>query len=458
MADARDVEIVVVGAGPAGLGAALAARRLGAEVLLLDEHGDAGGQYFMQPRAGIEPTLDAARQVLAGRDAIERVRAAGVEIWQGAEVWGLFPSRRLCVHRDGRTHTVSARRLIVATGAHDRVMAFPGWTLPGVMTAGGAQRLVKVDAVAPGRRAVIAGAGPFLLVVAKHLLAAGVEIAAYVETTRPSVSAVLGLMRFPEIWRELAGYAGSLLRSRAPVYLGASVAAAHGGESLERVTIARADEGAADRFDVAADLLAVAYGFRPQIELTMLAGCGHRFEDAAGGWVCTVDRDTGLTSADGVYAVGEVTGVAGWRVAAAEGRIAGLSAARSLDHWRPDADAELAQARRRRERGQRLADFVNRTFAPPAALVDGVTDDTVVCRCEDVPARAIRDAVESGAGTAGAVKSWTRCGMGPCQGRMCGWTLAHLLRKHAGTSPEAAGANPPRVPIKPIPVQDIVAG
>ena len=453
-------EVVIVGAGPAGLAAALEASSLGAEVLLLDESISPGGQYFMQPGPARRTDDALPAQIRSGRKLVRQVRDAGAEIWTNAQVWGLFPGRRITVYRGGISQEILAERLIIATGAHDRNLAFPGWTLPGVLTPGGAQRLMKSEGIKPGQRAVLAGNGPFLLVVARQLLKAGVEIAAYVESARFSRLATLRVLRFPEIWLELATYLWSLRRHHVPVQFSSAVTAAHGQGAVERVSISpldhRSGQVVGQTRDVQADVLIIGQGFRASTELTALAGCEHRYSDLEGGRICAVNRNTGETSVETIYAAGEITGVAGWRPALEEGGIAGLCAARTLGHWSVEAERRLARARRRRRRFQALADHVNRTFAATRSIVGLITDDTIVCRCEDVCVRDLREAIDSGAQTAAAIKMWTRCGMGPCQGRVCGWTLAHVAAQALGVSLESFGVNEPRVPIKPVPVGSLL--
>ena len=457
---AEAVEIAVVGAGPAGLSAALEARRLGAEVLLIDEAAEPGGQYYMQPHTAAAKARD-SEQVAEGRALMAEARKAGVRLLCGVQVWGFFPPMTLALIGPEGCFEIEPQRLIVATGAHDRGLAFPGWTLPGVMTPGAVQRLIKADGVGLGPRVVLAGSGPFLLVVAKQLLDAGIEIAAYVESTRVTGSGLLGLAGRPGAWGALGGYARALLRHRVPLRLGRAVVEARGGEGLESVAIARLDKRGApldgEPEIVETSVLAVAYGFRPACELTTIAGCAHGYDDRQGGRICRVERASGRTSVEGIFAAGEVTGVAGMRCAREEGRIAGLSAARSLGHWSRAGGWRLRRARRLRRRAQAFADFVNASFAPPAGLAEMITDDTLLCRCEDLRAGEVRAAVAAGARSASAVKMWTRCGMGPCQGRICGWSLARYVARLSGQPLAEIGDNEPRIPIKPLPLGAIVA-
>lgn len=460
----RTEEVVVVGAGPAGLAAAIEARRLGAEVFVLDEYAKVGGQYHKQPlvldHRSCQGSLDP--QVRAGRDLADKAKAMGVRFWTATQVWGLFPGRRLAVMRPTGSVEIEAQRLIIASGAHDRLLAFPGWTLPGVMTPGAAQTLVKAYACPPGQRVVVAGTGPFLLVVTAHLLKAGVNVVAYVEAARWSWTTFFRFTGFPERWGELARYVLTLMRHRVPIYRGSAVIAAGEGPTLSAVTIARLDDNgrpvAETRRQVAADTLAIAQGFRPNCELTGLAGCRHAYEERRGGCYCVIDPDTGVTSVDGIYASGEVTGIGGSRVATEEGRIAGLAAARSLGYWDAEAESRLTRARVQRRREQAFADLVNQTFAPPSGLTHVIDDNTIVCRCEEIRASAIRAAVETGARSATAVKMWTRCSMGRCQGRFCSWSVNRYVAALTGISPERIGVNEPRIPIKPVSLEAILSG
>ncbi len=457
---AEEVEIAVVGAGPAGLSAALEARRLGAEVLLIDEGAEPGGQYYMQPHTAAAEVRDSA-QLAEGRALLAEARGAGVRLLGGVQVWGFFQPMTLALIGPDGCFEIEPKRLIVATGAHDRSLAFPGWTLPGVMTPGAVQRLIKAEAVGLGPRVVLAGSGPFLLVVARQLLEAGIEIAAYVESARITGSGLFGLARRPTAWNELGGYVRTLLQNRVPLRLGSAVVEARGDKGLESVAIAKLDRRGAPlegepKF-VETSILAIAHGFRPACELTAIAGCAHGYDDRQGGRFCRVERDTGRTSVEDIFAAGEVTGIAGMRCAREEGRIAGLSAARSLGHWSRGAGWRLRWTRRQRRRAQAFADFVNTSFAPPAGLAGIISDDTLLCRCEDVRAGEVRAAVAAGARTATAVKMWTRCGMGPCQGRICGWSLARTIAQLSGQPLAEIGDNEPRIPIKPLPLGAIVA-
>ncbi|HEU5470598.1 MAG TPA: NAD(P)/FAD-dependent oxidoreductase [Actinophytocola sp.] len=405
-------DIAVIGAGPAGLAAAARAAGAGCRVVVLDAGPRPGGQYWRH-RAGSAPA-DRRFRALAG--ALDRV-----DYRAEASVWFAEPGFTL--------HTgageVSAERLVLATGAHDRVVPFPGWDLPGVTTAGGAQALLKGHGVLTGRRIAVAGTGPFLLPVAAGLAAAGARIAGVFEAGNP-----LRVLRRPvpaAKLAEVAGYAARFARHRIRYRTGHVVVAAHGDVEVSAVTVAGRD-GHTRR--VRCDALAVGYGFVPALELPTLLGCAVCL-DTDGNLVTAVDH-TQQTSVPGVFAAGEVTGVGGADLALAEGAIAGAAAAASLGGRTPD-DAVPAGPAGRRARLRRFAATLHAAHPVPAGWPDRLTADTVVCRCEEVPLRAVRAAVtELGATDARTVKSLTRAGMGWCQGRICGYPVACLAARLNG--------------------------
>lgn len=387
-------DVAVVGAGPAGMAAAARIVEAGRRVVVLDVGARAGGQYWRH-RVGAEP---------AGYRRLAR-RLEGVEYRGGASVWFAEPGFRL--HTD--EGEVRAERVVLATGAHDRVVPFPGWTLPGVTTAGGAQALLKGSGVLVGRRIVVAGTGPFLLPVAAGLAEAGARVVGVYEAN--------GALRMagrtpPGKVAEAARYAAIFARHRIPYRTRHIVVEAHGADEVEAVTV-RGPRGSGT---VSCDALAVGFGFVPAIELGTLLGCATRL-DADTNLVLAVD-DQQRTSVPGVYAAGEVTGVGGAELAIVEGAITGAAAVDA----RPDA--KLAH---RGKALRRFAQALQENFPVPARWADALRDDTVVCRCEEVPYRAVREAVaELGATDARTVKSLCRTGMGWCQGRVCGYAVSCL--------------------------------
>ncbi|MEV5387546.1 FAD-dependent oxidoreductase [Streptomyces sp. NPDC052721] len=431
--------LAVVGAGPAGLAAALAAAARGVRVTLVDAADQAGGQFYRQPAAALGARRPQAlhhqwRTWERLRDGLDRHRAAGrISHLTDHHVWcvgrdrasGAFAVHALLGPAQEDGVTVHADAVLLATGGYERVLPFPGWTLPGVVTAGGAQAMLKGGLVLPGRTAVVAGTGPLLLPVAAGLATAGARVAALVESAGPAalLHRASALAAQPGKLAEGAGYAARLLRHGVRALARHTVVAAHGTDRLEAVTVAalgrdgRLRPGSARRLPC--DTLAVGHGMLPHTDLAETLGC------TLSGAAVRVDAEQ-RTDVPGVWAAGEATGVGGAALALAEGHIAGRSAAARLHGTAPDP-RDWAAAARARTRLRAFATALDAVYAPPAGWADRVPDETVVCRCEEVTAGEVRGAVGSlGAGDLRTVKLLTRAGMGWCQGRMCAPAVAGL--------------------------------
>jgi NADPH-dependent 2,4-dienoyl-CoA reductase/sulfur reductase-like enzyme len=444
-------EIVVIGAGPAGLAAAAAARRSGADVVLVDAFSAAGGQYFMQPLANHESQNP---QVQRGKLAIAECEQLGVQLLNDTEIFAAYPGFALfATNRDGPLR-IECKAIIAATGAHDRTMPFPGWTLPGVMTAGAGQRMAKVNGVLPGKRIVVAGSGPFLFAVAESLIAKGASIVALIEARTPNLKLGLHLAQFPENWNEAFRLARTVRRHVSRLIFGKMITEAFGKNCLEGVRLAKLDRSKAEQIN-GVDALLISHGFQPSIELTCILGCSHRFNDELGGWFVEADGYSGQTSVEGVFAAGEVLGVAGAKPAIYSGELAGSSAAKKIG-LTVDQDKENS-VRLKLRRARQFGHGLGMLFSPATQFADVARDDTVLCRCEEVTCKEIREACIEGASSAYSAKIWTRAGMGRCQGRICRMGISQLLAQETGRTLEEIGFNKPRVPIRPTAITDVLS-
>lgn len=462
MSAIRETDVAVIGAGPAGLSAALAAAQAGARVTVVDEYPAPGGQFYKQLAAGfkVKDRTQLPYDYTKGDALLARVRAAPIEILNDALVWASFEPGVLEIKHRGAVGRLRYRAAIAATGAYERPAAFPGWDLPGVMTPGGAQTLVKTQRVLPGQRIVLAGSGPFLMPVANTLIEAGAKIVAIYEATTPREWA----RHAPRLWghwarvSEALRYWCAIRGAHVPVRFGYIVVRAEGGDALERVVLMRCDRDGnlipGTEVTEAADTLCASYGFIPSVQLTRMLGCEHIYDPARGGWV-PVHDDAMQTSVPGVYVAGEVAGIGGAHPAIAEGRLAGLNATRGVG--RQVSDSAVSVAARERARHRAFAKLVGDIFAAKPRVLDRITDDTLVCRCEEVTAREIRAAAIAWGANVNFVKGVTRCGMGYCQGRVCGSLLEGLMAHALAVPPDSVDFLHVRAPLKPVTVRDLAA-
>jgi NADPH-dependent 2,4-dienoyl-CoA reductase/sulfur reductase-like enzyme len=412
------------------MAAALAASRLGASVALIDEYADPGGQIW---RRSFREAGEVAPRSLpsAARALCTELAGSWVTLLAGSSVWAApEPGVLLLTGADGAAARLRAGAIVLATGAYDRPVAFPGWTLPGVMTAGAAQALVKGQGVVPGRRVLLAGAGPFLLPVAAQLAASGAEVVAVAEATRRRdwLRAGPRMAAYPARLADYARYRTRVLR----IAWGHVIVRVEGDERVRSATIAEAGAdwapGGRERtFEV--DAVCTAYGFIPSVELARALGCALDGDAVA--------HDAHMrTTVPGVYVAGEAAGIGGADLALVEGELAGYAAASGR------GAPGLAGLRRRRAKLAGFAGILSDLFDPRPGLYALARPATVLCRCEDVTAGALDAAVADGATTLSALKIVTRCGQGPCQGRVCEQLIGERLPERERFSA--------RAPIRPV--------
>lgn len=454
----REREFLVLGAGPAGVGAALAAAECGVETLIVDAARTSGGQVY---RAMPEPFRAAAGapdnpdQMLGARQR-EALLESQVERALGRKVWSVTPGFRVdALGPKGPEHW-RCRALMAATGTTERIIPFPGWTLPGVIGLGAATLLLKSQMILPGSRTLVAGCGPLLVAVAAGVLKAGGSVAAVLDLSGPGdwLKSVPAMTAQPGLLLRGLRWLGAIRAAGVPVLSRETIREVRPkGERLELITQPVDAErrpiptGVGTVFE--ADCVAVGHGLVPATEVTRLLQARHEFRPERGGWIAHRDSHC-RTTVEGLFAAGDSAGISGAAAAYLEGRIAGLTAA--LDLGRVDAKQHREMSTPIAGRLRRAARFgaaMARLMALRPGQVEGVDGDTVICRCEDVTRSEIEAALDRGACQVNQLKSWTRCGMGPCQGRMCGETAASLVAARVG-SREQAGLWTARAPIRPI--------
>lgn len=442
------VELAIIGAGPAGVAAAVLAAELGLATVLIDEQTSPGGQIYR----GIErprPNSPLGPDYRGGGPAAAALRASRAEYRPATTLWHIDPDGTLFLESGGRTEMLSARRILLATGAVERPVPIPGWTLPGVMSIGAAQILLKSADLVPEGRAVLAGQGPLLYLFAAQLARVAAPPIAVLETT-PAEN-YLAASRYLGSWwrgrRMLAkglGLIAAVRRAGIPVRRGVGELRAIGRRSVERVTWAGGE--------LAADHLFLHEGVIPNVQVSLALQLRHEWDDGQLCWRPALDR-FGQTSLSNVAIAGDGGGIAGAEAAALAGRLAALDAATRLGHiGEAERDRRAAPIRAVLDRELALRPFLDRLYRPARAVLVPEDDAVVVCRCEEVSAGRIRRAARLGAQGPNQLKAFTRCGMGPCQGRICGPVVAAIIADVHGRSIAETGTYRPRAPFKPITV------
>lgn len=386
-------DVVVVGAGPGGIAAATIAAEAGQSVCLLDDNAAPGGQIWRGFRAEIAEKYPHGREFLHWTNRLKQTKC---EVWSGWEVVDQPVKRVLRLEREGAIRDIAFHKVILATGARERFLPFPGWTLPGVTGAGGLQALVKAGVEAHGKRVVVAGTGPLLLAIAAGLADAGAKIVAIHEQAQLSQLVAFGFV--------LAGHPGKLIEGAryhrkllgVPYRTGRWVKRAEGSRRVERVTITDGHK----EWALDCDWLACGFHLVPNLELPRLLGC-----QIENGYVLVDSFQQ--CSVDDIACIGELTGIGGLDKALLEGEIAGWAAS--------GREREARALELRLKRMRKFAQRLDRTFALRDELRALPSDNTLVCRCEDVPQADLKEC-----DSWRKAKLHTRCGMGPCQGRICG--------------------------------------
>jgi thioredoxin reductase len=464
--EVREAELAVIGAGPAGIAACVEAASSHVPVILLDENDQLGGRAFR----GLENDKTARlfeRQDTVGRNLIAEFLNLKSRIiyYPFTTVWGIFEQRELAIHSEvngfkGEKY-VRAKKIVLATGAFERPIPFPGWTLPGVFSAGGLNLLVKDQKILPGKRFVLAGTGPLQMALAYNLIKAGGHIQAIVESASFSDSFLRSRHLLCD-WETLQTglkYVMAVKRQQVPFYHSHIISKAAGETEVREATIVKVDRSSkpinGTEKKIPTDAVAIGYGLIPSVELAKVCGCRTTYDHRAGYRV--VQRNLRMqTSIPGIFVAGDGGGVRGYLSATQEGRIAGIEASRQLGYLdEAAASRRIRISQRNLTRTKRMSRILNEFFEKRAGLCSIIRDDTVICRCEQTKMADILSAIADGVRDINHLKRKTRVGMGYCQGRFCQETALDLLQTFSNESVERQYLNT-RVPVKPIPFETLL--
>lgn len=452
------IDLVVIGAGPAGLAAAATAADHDLDVVIIDEQSSAGGQIYRSANYK-DSTLDAVlgSDYVAGRELLAVVTHPRVTHLGDATVWDITRDRQVFYSQNGKAGVFKAGYVVIATGAMERPTPFVGWHLPGVMTAGAGQIMLKTSGILPRAPLVLAGGGPLLLLLAAQYLRAGQPIEAIVQTTAPAnvfaaakhATGIMGKHGYLKKGLELFA---EIRKHQVAFYKGATELEAHGESELESVSFRQ--RGKSHSFNC--QTLMVHAGVIPSVQLTQLLEIEHRFDVLQRCWTPVTD-DNGETNLPGVAVAGDSASIAGAEAAELRGTRSGLTAARKLGKIdSAELTNRIGPIMRELRRYEKARPFLDALYAPSREFLSPA-DDAMVCRCEEVKAGTIREYVELGCLGPNQTKAFGRTGMGPCQGRMCGLTVSEIIAEKRNVSMQEVGTYRVRAPIKPITVGEMAS-
>jgi thioredoxin reductase/bacterioferritin-associated ferredoxin len=449
-------DVAIIGAGPSGMAAAAAATARGLAVVLLDEQPTPGGQIYRAITRATPRRLEIlGPDYAAGRALANRFASSGARHLAGAAVWQVTREHEVNYLHNGVSKTVQAKQVILCTGAMERPFPIPGWTLPGVLTAGAAQILLKSGDVAPAEPVILAGCGPLLYLLGWQYVRAGVPIKAIVDTTDTSdyTRAIRHLGGALAGWRYLQKglmLMRTLKKSGVPFYKGATGLAVEGEQAATGLSF----QSAGRQHRIEANLILLHQGVVPNTQFTWSLRAQHAWNEAQLCWAPQVDG-WGALDIPGIYVAGDGCGIGGAVTAALQGELAGMAVAHAAGRLSESERDRLAAPIRDALRDNlHIRPFLDALYRPK--LENRVpADDVVVCRCEEVTAGAIREYVGLGCTGPNQTKSFGRCGMGPCQGRMCGLTVTEVIAEASNTPRAEVGYYRIRPPIKPITLAEL---
>ena len=445
-------DLVIVGAGPAGLAAAVTARSYGLTTLVLDEQQLPGGQIYRSIEKSLAENAHAlGKDYSYGQGLVEKFRQSGADYLPEATIWDLGRDLVVSYLADEQARQVRARHILIAAGAMERPVPIPGWSLPGVMGAAAADILFKSCDMVPDEPVVLAGSGPLLLLVACRLVDNGVAVAGMVETNGfgdnlKALPHFPGALRVPHYLIKGLSMLWKVRQAGVPVFQNATNLRVEGNVSATGLSFDA--RGKTER--LLAKTVLLHEGVVPNLQFTRLLGCDHQWYPRQHYWK-PVLNDWGQTSVNGVAVAGDAGGVFGAKTAEAAGHLAAIDISYRLQVVSAQEKASAAAALLKEQaREMAIRPFLDTVFPPGQQALVPPADDTLVCRCEELTAGQIREAVALGALSPGQVKAQTRSGMGPCQGRMCGLTIAGIIAASRQVSLSEVGHLRVRPPLKPI--------
>ena len=459
----KNYNVVIIGSGFSGIAAANQLAGNGLSILMIDENFHIGGQLLRKipEKLGTNKKYKPDYVKKIGNRFIDNIKNGDIEIVNNSSVIGVYNNNELLIEKDKNSvNSVNFEVILFAPGARERYLPFKGWTLPGVFSAGMSQVLMKSSGVLPSRDVVVGGSGLFLFSAAYEFLKNGAKVHSVIESTGISgkIKMLPVLLHNLSKVSEGARYVGKIWTSFVPIRFNRRIVEARGNGSLQEIVVGKTDRNGkiitGKEKIIKTGGFAYSYGFVPNVELPVLAGCGVRYDKNMGGWIAEVNENM-ETSVNGVFCAGEVTGVGGALKSVNEGETASISI---LEHFDKADDLKKRKVKLIKEREHHLdfAKYFNSLYGIREQELKEIPDETIICRCEDVKMGDIREAVDTGFVSPGALKTAVRAGMGNCQGRTCGPVIYDILASLTGIEGKNFSLFSKRPPLKPVKINSLI--
>ena len=455
----NNYDIVIIGSGPAGIAAAVSSASNGAKVLVIDSNIDIGGQvYKPPPRTYKQLTKVSSKEVKIQKSFSKLIEENKIDIALEHTVWQVNQGFKVYAYNNNNSTTVwKCKVLIIATGTYERIIPFPGWTLPGVIGLAASTTLLKSHRVLPGKNTIVAGCGPLLAVVASGIIKAGGKVGAVIDlnSSLEWLSSITPMLSNPSNLFEGIGWLKNIIFARTPIYFNSAIESVTKKDNDLEITLVQKNFKKNRKIKLIADSLCVGHGLIPSVDISKSLGVELYFENSSSNWRPKINKYF-QSSIEKLYIVGDGSGISGAIPAYEKGLIAGNASSYELKYIEKDRlDLITNKIFKRLKKLEKFGKSMAKLMTPSSQIIKNVTKDTIVCRCEDIKREEIEEAIKFGAREINQLKSWTRCGMGPCQGRTCEDAISRIMSEHLG-SREKVGTFTRRFPLKPILMDDAV--
>ena len=450
-------DVIVIGAGPSGVSSAVNCAKKGLNVLIVDSNSNSGGQIYRAPPKTYKSTPDnKLEENEIQKQLSKKLIKYNIDTAYNHTVWQVSPGFKVNAFNELTTTQWKAKSLIIATGTYEKIVPFEGWTIPGVIGLAACTVMLKSHHFVPSEKIILVGNGPLLILVGYYIIKFGGKVDAIVDTSSRMewIRSTLSLMSNVKNFKDGIKWLFKILINRVPIYSNSTIVKAFEYNDKIKIKIKNMKTGQSK--NIVSETIAVGYGLIPSTDITRLLRAEHIYKEQKGGWIAKVD-DYLRSSINGVYITGDGAGVTGALAANDKGLLA--SNALLYDEKiisKKEYDKNNRKILKKLGKYELFAKAISKLNSIPKTLIENIDKDTIICRCEDITKADILKAVDKGARNVNQIKSWTRFGMGPCQGRTCQYATTKIVANYLNCEIEELGYLTGRSPIRPVPLDRVI--